>query len=142
MRLGNELGNPHRRVVVVQTRLGGFPLSVLVCLSLVLRFGVVDFSRHRRGCCGREPRLCFHVCVSAAPLHLVRCRCGPSSLLGPHTGTGPPFLLVPVAALFSLVVLPFAAGQASLVDCCTVVVGSSGSRCCWAVATVESAGHG
>lgn len=106
----HELGNPHRRVVAVETRLGGFPLSVLVCLSLVLRFGVVDFSRHRRRCCGREPCLCFHVCVSAAPLRLVRCRCGPSSLLGPHSGTGLPFLLVPVAALLSLVVLPFAAG--------------------------------
>ena len=111
MRLGHELGNPHGRVVVVaETRLGSFPLSVLVCLSLVLRFGVVGFSRHRRRCCDREPRLCFHVCVSAAPLHLIRCRCGPSSLLGPHSGTGLPFLLVPVAALLSLVVLPFAAG--------------------------------
>ena len=100
------LGNPNRRVVVVVTRLGGFPLSVLVCLSLVLRFGVVDFSRHRRRCCGRESRLCFHVCVSAAPPHLVRCRCGPSSLMGPHSGTSLPFPLVPVAAFLLLVVLP------------------------------------
>ena len=40
----------------------------------------------------------------------VRCRCGPSSLSGPHSDTGLPFPLVNVAALLSLVVLLFAAG--------------------------------
>ena len=40
----------------------------------------------------------------------VRCRCGPSSLLGPHSDSGLPFPPVTVAALLSLVVLLFAAG--------------------------------
>ena len=40
----------------------------------------------------------------------VRCRCGPSSLLGPHSDSGLPFPPVTVAALLSLAVLLFAAG--------------------------------
>ena len=50
----------------------------------------------------------------------VRCRCGPSSLSGPHSDTGLPFPLVNVAALLSLV--DFSTG---------IAICSPGSRCCW-----------
>ena len=55
--------------------------------------------------------VCVFMCVFLLLLCILSAvSCGPSSLLGPHSGTGLPFLLGPVAALLSLVVLPFAAG--------------------------------
>ena len=66
------------------TRLGGFPLSLLMYPSVALLSDMGDFPRRLCTCCSRKPRLSLHVCVVAPPLLLVHSLAGPSSHLRSH----------------------------------------------------------
>ena len=108
----HEVGNSQLPVVMAGTRLGGFPLTLLMYPSVALLSGVGDFSRRLRTCCSRKPRLSLHVCVVAPPLLLVHSLAGPSSYLRSHSQTVlhqlTPFPVV-LVVLSSLVVLRIAA---------------------------------